>query len=189
MNTKTCVQPGTHWICIIKWMHFKFLNLTFVLIQKTSVPQFCFQLADLQQTSAYVTRPLMQQRLKFTPPSAECVAASTAALRGARLVEEHTVRKAAAAWYYWAPRACQPPHRIHVRPKAVSPCCFYPRHTHMHSQTHQTSLCALWRVTDKELLFFNSINLSWLIYSTEHLHILQIHPEMRLCFMTLRTWT
>lgn len=43
-------------------------------------------------------------------------------------VEEHTMRQpaAAAVWHYCAPTARQPPHCIYVRPKAVSPCCFYP---------------------------------------------------------------
>lgn len=82
MSIKMC-STRTQWIHIIKWMHSTFLNLTFVLIQKTSAPQFCFHLADLQQTSAYVRRTLTQQpskrsltlfltlwvpqRLRFTP--------------------------------------------------------------------------------------------------------------------------
>lgn len=107
-------------------------------------------------------------------------------------VEEHTVRQAAgaAAWHYWAPRACRPPHRIYVRPKAVSPRCFYlhiSMNARAHTQTPNFSPCPL--KTDKELLFFNSINFCRLIYSTEHLHILHIHPEMKPCFITLRTWT
>lgn len=52
---------------------------------------------------------------------------------------------AAAARPYRAQRARQPPHRLHVRPKAVSPRCFYPhKHTHTHShKLTQISLRAL----------------------------------------------
>ena len=172
-------------------MYFIFLNHTFLLMLKPEKNTFCIQFAFfffLQQTlptsigrwrgshlsDHWHSLPQQLQQRPKCPPTADCEAAGPAALHGAQSVDEHTMRQAAVR---------QPPHHLHVRPKAVSPCCFYP-HISVNARAH-THIRPL-KKSHWQRAFVFQLNKPSLASGTFAYSSYSHCREMKFCFIT---WT